>query len=340
MAHVEKYRAEALGGMLGHYERWGGDADKITGRDNIDPSLTPLNYNLGPEREGTQREFIDQRIASLKLKRKPRKDAVRMCDCVLTVPRSLDPSRRDDFFRSAYGFLSERYGSENVVSAWVHLDEPDAMPHMHFSWVPVTGDGRLSAKDVCSRADWRTLHQDMQQHLENELGCSVEVLLDEGKQGEKQLSRLNQKEYRAAKKKLSDTKKELGEAQKELKAQTERLERVRRAADGLESVAERVAVAEHAPVGGKGEGFGGVVRACADVLGELVNEFPGRLRALCEAALGEVAAWFSDDAPKSGPAISLGAGGDSTTPFGGVPPVVGGGDGPQKQKQKTRERHL
>lgn len=101
-----------------------------------------------------------------------------MCDCVLTVPRSLDPSRRDDFFRSAYGFLSDRYGSENLVSAWVHLDEPDAIPHMHFAWVPATHDKRLSAKDVVTRRDLRTLHSDLKKQHEGDLGCEVKVILD------------------------------------------------------------------------------------------------------------------------------------------------------------------
>lgn len=290
MAHIEKYRAEALGGMLGHYERWGGNVEKMAGRDNIDPSLTPLNYNLGTEREGTQREFIDQRIASLNLKRKPRKDAVRMCDCVLTMPRSLDLSRRDEFFRSSYEFLAQRYGRENVVSAWVHLDEPDAQPHMHFAWVPVTNDGRLSAKDVCTRSDWRTLHPELQEYLEGELGCSVEVLLDESKQGEKQLSHLNQKEYRAAKKALGETQHKLIEAKRQLADEQRRLEGLQRAREAaeqrvgvLESVASDCHAVDRAPDGAKVglvcQLFGRCVEYVRAIAGQFTAEFSARLNA-------------------------------------------------------------
>lgn len=290
MAHIEKYKREALGGMLGHYERWGSDAEKLDARTNIDPSLTKLNYNLGPERGCTQRKFIDARIAALGLKRKPRKDAVLMCDCVVTMPRSLDPSHQSDFFRSTYDFLAARYGEENVISAWVHLDEPDAQPHMHFAWVPVTEDGRLSAKDVCSRKDWKSLHQDMQAYLEGVMGCNVEVLLDEDKQGEKQLSHLSQKEYRAAKKVLRDTKKQVKDVQKQLEEENRRLERVRRSREAAEqrvSVLEAIAADCHAvddaPAGSKvgllGQLFGRCVGHLRAIAGQFTEAFTARLNA-------------------------------------------------------------
>lgn len=195
MAHVAKYQASACGGMCAHYDR---EPERERGyrRENIDPARTALNYNLAPAREDGQVAFINQRIASLGLKRAPRKDAVRMCDCVVTMPKTLDPARGREFFERAYGFLCGRYGAANVVSAYVHMDE--TRPHMHFAWVPVTPDGRLSAKDVVSRKDLRTLHGDMQRSLEESMGCRVDLLLDPEQQGEKQLSHLGQAEYRAA----------------------------------------------------------------------------------------------------------------------------------------------
>lgn len=189
--------------MLAHYERRP-EIERGYERDNIDASRTHLNYNLAPGRGGGQVAFIDSRIASLGLKRAPRKDAVRMCDCVLTMPKTLDPSRSREFL--GYSFLRGRYGAGNVVSAYVHMDE--AQPHMHFAWVPVTKDGRLSAKDVVTRADLRTLHGDMQKSLEDSMGCKVDVLLDPEQRGDKQLSRLSQDEYVAAKRRLESLRRE------------------------------------------------------------------------------------------------------------------------------------
>lgn len=216
MAHVAKYQSGALGNMCAHYARTP-EIEHGYVRVNIDPERMHLNYNLAPSRPGGDVAFINDRIASLELKRAPRKDAVKMCDCVLTKPKALDDSRTREFFQEGYEFLCARYGRENVISAWVHMDE--ATPHMHFAWVPVTHDGRLSAKDVVSRHDLQTLHQEMQDWFDD-TDLKVSVLLDDDQIAEKQLSHLKQDEYIAAKQKLEklDT---------ETKQANERLERLR-----------------------------------------------------------------------------------------------------------------
>lgn len=195
MAHIAKYQAAALGGMLAHYARTP-ELERGYRRDNIDPARTSLNYNLAPAHPSGQVGFINDRIASLGIKRRVRKDAIRMCDCVLTMPKSLDPSRSREFFQDAYAFLASRYGAENVVSAYVHMDE--SMPHMHFAWVPVTKDGRLSAKDVVTRANLRTLHADLQKSLEKAMGCQVDVLIPEDMRQEQAAKYVGLAEFKAA----------------------------------------------------------------------------------------------------------------------------------------------
>lgn len=219
MAHVEKFQAAALGRVCDHFERRA-ELDHGYKRENIDNERSWLNYNLAPQRPVSQVEFINERIDSLNLKRRPRKDAVKMCDCVITMPRSFDPSRQREFFDAAYAFLAQRYGAENVVSAWVHRDE--SMPHMHFAWVPVTQDGRLSAKSVVNRLDLKTLHPDMQVAMETALGCKVEIILDPEKAGEKQLSALNQSEYVAAKAELARIEGEIAAAHERLEGVQQR----------------------------------------------------------------------------------------------------------------------
>ena len=219
MAHVEKFQAAALGRVCDHFERRA-ELDHGYKRENIDNERSWLNYNLAPQRTVSQVEFINERIDSLNLKRRPRKDAVRMCDCVITMPRSFDPSRQREFFNAAYAFLAQRYGAENVVSAWVHRDE--TQPHMHFAWVPVTQDGRLSAKNVVNRLDLKTLHPDMQVAMETALGCKVEIILDPEKAGEKQLSALNQSEYVAAKAELARIEGEIAAAHERLEGVQQR----------------------------------------------------------------------------------------------------------------------
>lgn len=223
MAHVAKYQAGALGNMCGHYDRWNGDLSKAFGRSNIDPSKTHLNYNLAPPRP-SQIDFINQRISELNLARAPRKDAVRMCDCVITMPKTLRPFQHRKFFREAYKALAERYGAENVISSWVHMDEPNAQPHMHFAWVPVTKDGRLSAKDVVTRNDLRSLHTDLQTAISEKFGHTVDVLLPENEQGRKELSRLNHQDYEKVTAELAQTRSELTEARLRLEKTSEAME--------------------------------------------------------------------------------------------------------------------
>ena len=154
--HVEKYKGAGVAPVSNHnarvYESRG------YRRENIDSSLSGENYRLGPDR-GPAKEWVNARVAALGLKRRPRSDAVLMCEWVVTLPESERGGERE-FFEAAYDAMAARYGADNVVSCWVHRDEPGARPHMHFDWVPVTRDGRLSAKEVLSRKELLAVHRD------------------------------------------------------------------------------------------------------------------------------------------------------------------------------------
>ena len=55
-------------------------------------------------------------------------------------------SEMPEYFNRAFDFLKERVGEENIISAVVHMDEKT--PHLHLCFVPLTKDGRLSAKEI------------------------------------------------------------------------------------------------------------------------------------------------------------------------------------------------
>ena len=80
-----------------------------------------------------------------------------MVDWVVTLPQSFDGDEQD-FFQETYKFLNDRYGKENVISAYVHMDE--TTPHMHYAFVPVVEDKKkggykLSAKEAVNRKTCR-----------------------------------------------------------------------------------------------------------------------------------------------------------------------------------------
>lgn len=196
MAHVKKFTQGALHNMLAHYDR-----SAKNSRENIDPSLTYLNYNLAAKyQQLPQKEFIDKRLSQVRVQK--RKDVNVMCTWVLTVPKSLNPKEYERFFKAGYRFMERRYGRDNVISAYVHMDEPDAMPHMHFAFVPVLHDvekgiDRLCAKKVVNRRDLKSFHNDLEAYMSRSLGHGVEILNEATKAGNKsiiELKRLSNKE--------------------------------------------------------------------------------------------------------------------------------------------------
>lgn len=190
---MEKFQKPALSGVLKHNARvWEGRGFT---REHIDNSKLSLDWCPGIERDDPE-GFVASRIESLNLKRKPRENAVRMVEWVCTLPEGETDQKA--FFRAAYKALAKEYGEQNVIGAWVHCDEPGARPHMHFDFVPVTQDGRLSAKSLMDRSHLKQIHPRIQREVSEALGHEVHLLLPEEERGRKQLSRLNIEEYKAA----------------------------------------------------------------------------------------------------------------------------------------------
>ena len=184
MAHIQKFQQHALGHMCKHFERAldaNGEPIKY-GNQNINLSRSHLNYNLGPAREN-QYGFIMDRCKEVYCHK--RKDVNLMCSCIVTAPKDLPAAEHKQFFKATYDFLAARYGgagAENVVSAYVHMDE--GTPHLHFAFVPVCYDKSkerwtVSAKNVVNRKDLQTLHPDLERHVTRELGHDVRVLTGE-----------------------------------------------------------------------------------------------------------------------------------------------------------------
>ncbi len=128
------------------------DGVSHTNKD-IDWSKAKLNYDLHPQHNANFNAAVKNRINQLQLRRAVRKDAIVMAQVLVTSDSGffsrLSLEQQRQFFTDSYNFLADRYGRENVISATVHLDE--RTPHMHFNFVPITADGRLSAKSVLTR---------------------------------------------------------------------------------------------------------------------------------------------------------------------------------------------
>ena len=162
---MEKYHKQDVAPIERENER---DENYKSDNPQIDSSKTKYNYHMHNP-DGTYTEFINQRIAELKLS--PRKDAVVMNSFVVGADKSffdgLSKLSQYNFFSDCTNFFEERYGTENVISAVIHMDE--STPHMHLNLVPITPDGRLCSKDLFDKSKLQQLQTDFLQHRRQKL---------------------------------------------------------------------------------------------------------------------------------------------------------------------------
>lgn len=168
MAHYAKYTRGSAGSLTRHYERAKnskGEYIKFKNQE-IDLERTHLNYNLAPHQQ-SQLEFIKERTEEVKCLK--RDDVKVMCDWVVTVPETVPEEHQREFFERVYQHLEDKYGKQNVVSAYVHMDE--TTPHLHFAFIPVVYDKKkdrekVSAKECVTREDLRVFHTELQEVLD------------------------------------------------------------------------------------------------------------------------------------------------------------------------------
>lgn len=207
MAHLEKFTKNAVSNLLRHFDR---TANNISNLD-IKKELTEQNYNCAKNTQSLSAEkFMKQRLSEVKIQN--RKDVNLLCDWCLTAPQKLKENEHNIFFKKSYEFLENRYGKENVVSAWVHLDE--TTPHMHFAFIPVTEDKKkdrykVSAKEVCNRKDLKSFHSDLNNHLTTVFGRNIGIINGATVDGNKTKKELQQQEIGKLENQLLKTETEL-----------------------------------------------------------------------------------------------------------------------------------
>ena len=114
---------------------------------DIKTELSKFNFHL-VKPSGKYRVEADRLIRETGCK--ARKDSVRMVETLITANPEFfagkKPGEIRDFFEHALEFLKTKQAEETFLSAVVHVDEKT--PHMHLCFVPITADGRLSAKKI------------------------------------------------------------------------------------------------------------------------------------------------------------------------------------------------
>lgn len=220
--HMMKLKGSALGGIQSHNQR---EHESRKNKD-IDYERSIHNRDLINPQDINYQQAVKQRIEQLDLKKAVRKDAVVLCNFIISSDSDffkglgekyyldqcneqetyamglqeptefeyLDESVQQEyiregsreFFDRATEFFKERYGEENVLNATIHYDE--ATPHMHLGLIPVK-DGRLSAKSLFTPIELKQLQTDFAKEVGDTFG------LERGQEGSK-ATHLNELDYK------------------------------------------------------------------------------------------------------------------------------------------------
>ncbi|MEF2837677.1 MAG: MobV family relaxase [Oscillospiraceae bacterium] len=151
-----KYKGPEIGQIEAHNER---TKEKYASNPDIDPARKHLNYNLltPPPKYRAEAERQIREAGC-----RTRKDSVRLVETLITASSEFFQGKSQQeiraYFERALEFMKSKQKPDTIISAVVHMDEKT--PHMHLCFVPLTEDGRLSAKDILGNKKKLTQWQD------------------------------------------------------------------------------------------------------------------------------------------------------------------------------------
>ena len=153
---LAKYKGPEISNIEAHNERKKG---KYASNLDIDNSRKNLNYHL-VEPVGKYRAESNRLIEEYGCR--TRKDSVRVIEALITAtPEFFKGKKKSEiraYFQTALEFIEKYQDSKTILSAVVHMDEKT--PHMYLCFVPLTEDGRLSAKEIVGNKKKLTQWQD------------------------------------------------------------------------------------------------------------------------------------------------------------------------------------
>ena len=153
--HCQKGKGSG-GGQGYHIDR---DPEHEHTFGQVDPTRRILNREFAPDKftQLSMPEAIATRIKEgYTSNRAIRADTVRYVDTVMSGSheqmQELEKNGQiTEWAKQSQKLAEDMFGKENIVRFTLHMDE--RTPHIHCVFVPITEDGRLSAKEILSRAN-------------------------------------------------------------------------------------------------------------------------------------------------------------------------------------------
>jgi hypothetical protein len=141
--HIQKNGGQTI--ALGHH------IDRTHIPENADPDKAELNQVLIDHGQNLDRAIENRIKQGYTGKTAIRKDAVKSISLILTGSHERMKEMEKENNLPAWiavnrKWLENKYGKQNIVSLALHRDE--TTPHLHAVIVPLTADGRLTAKEM------------------------------------------------------------------------------------------------------------------------------------------------------------------------------------------------
>ena len=151
-----KYKGPEIGRIEAHNER---TKENYASNPDVDTERSKYNFHL-VKPNGKYRAEAEKQIAEVGCR--TRTDSVRVVETLITASPEFFKDKKKaqikEYFEHALNFILKHVPKERIISAVIHVDEKT--PHMHLSFVPITDDGRLSAKDIVGNRKKLTWWQD------------------------------------------------------------------------------------------------------------------------------------------------------------------------------------
>lgn len=209
MANLDSFTKQAIHGVIKEHDRTAN-----TYKNDVDFTRSHLNFSYGVNGAHSKeiKSKIKQRCDAIMDGRRLQDTANVMCEWVVTFPfdyctptpcyiykkdkktvrkedggkpvakmynKPNDPAQVKQFFDEVYDFVCERYGTENIMGAYVHMDEKT--PQMHIDFVPEaisrkTGLRTVSSASRITRGELHSFHTDLDKRIESTLGMKKAIL--------------------------------------------------------------------------------------------------------------------------------------------------------------------
>lgn len=167
VVHMMKIKSGAVGGIQSHNNR---EHEPKTNPD-VDMSRSEDNYDL-ISCDNYKRSIKEKLSNLVESSRAVRKDAVVVYNFIVTsdneTMNALGADRQREFFQDSVKWFSDRYGADRVLNATVHMDE--TTPHLHIGVMPITQDGRLSAKAIFTKTEMKAIQTEFARDVGEKYG--------------------------------------------------------------------------------------------------------------------------------------------------------------------------